>query len=88
MANLGLRLTNRGVCTGDSSLERICDLTRLTDRSERHYMTVTTNLRLSERTEAFGDETLTTALLDQRCHRPRIPETRGQRYGTRLGTTA
>ena len=47
---------------------------------ERVSMIVTTNLKFSEWTQVFGNETLTVALLDRLTHRAHIVEFVGDSY--------
>ena len=51
-------------------------------------MFATTNLAFSEWVQVFGEEMLTTALLDRLAHYANILTTRGQSYWTRRRTTA
>ncbi|MDE2747094.1 MAG: IS21-like element helper ATPase IstB [Chloroflexota bacterium] len=60
----------------------------LADRHERRSTIVTTNLAFSEWVQVFGDEKLTTALLDRLGHHAHILTTKGQSYRTRRRTTA
>ena len=55
----------------------------LSDRYEKRSTIVTTNLSFSEWVQVFGDEKLTTALLDRLGHHSHILTTRGQSYRTR-----
>ena len=55
----------------------------LADRYERRSTILTTNLAFSEWVQVFGDEKLTTALLDRIGHHATILTTKGQSYRTR-----
>ncbi|MFN0147657.1 MAG: IS21-like element helper ATPase IstB [Dehalococcoidia bacterium] len=55
----------------------------LADRYERRSTLVTTNLAFSEWVQVFGDEKLTTALLDRLGHHAHVLTTRGESYRTR-----
>lgn len=55
----------------------------LADRYERRSTLVTTNLAFSEWVQVFGDEKLTTALLDRLGHHAHVLTTRGPSYRTR-----
>jgi len=55
----------------------------LADRYERRSTILTTNLAFSEWVQVFGDEKLTTALLDRIGHHASILATKGQSYRTR-----
>jgi len=52
----------------------------LSERHERRSTLVTTNLAFSEWVQVFGDEKLTTALLDRLSHHAHILVTRGSSY--------
>jgi DNA replication protein DnaC len=55
----------------------------LAARYERRSTILTTNLSFSEWVQVFGDEKLTTALLDRLGHHAEILTTRGESYRTR-----
>lgn len=55
----------------------------LSDRYERRSTLVTTNLSFSEWVQVFGDEKLTTALLDRLAHHSHVLTTQGDSYRTR-----
>ena len=55
----------------------------LADRYERRSRIVTTNLAFSGWVQVFGDEKLTTALLDRLGHHAHILTPKGQSYRTR-----
>ena len=57
------------------------------DRYERRSTIVTSNLAFSEWVRVFGDEKLTTALLDRLSHHAHILATKGASYRTRLRKT-
>lgn len=55
----------------------------LADRYERRSTIVTSNLAFSEWVQVFGDEKLTTALLDRLSHHATVLTTKGASYRTR-----
>ena len=57
----------------------------LADRYERRSTLVTTNLTFAEWVQVFGDEKLTTALLDRLAHHSHILTTKGKSYRTGRG---
>jgi len=57
----------------------------LSDRYERLSTIITTNLSFAEWVQVFGDEKLTTALLDRLAHHAHILTTKGKSYRTGRG---
>ena len=55
-------------------------------RHEIRSTLITTNLSFGEWVEVFGDEKLTTALLDRLGHHAHVLTTRGESYRTRKRT--
>jgi DNA replication protein DnaC len=60
----------------------------LADRYERRTTLVTTNLAFAEWVQVFGDEKLTTALLDRLAHHAHILTTKGKSFRTGRGKRA
>jgi DNA replication protein DnaC len=58
----------------------------IADRYERRSTLVTTNLAFSEWVQVFGDEKLTTALLDRLGHHAQVLTTKGRSYRTKRTT--
>ena len=58
----------------------------LAQRYERRATIITTNLAFSEWVKVFGDEKLTTALLDRLSHHAHILTTRGESFRSQRGT--
>ncbi len=58
----------------------------IADRYERRSTLVTTNLAFSEWVQVFGDEKLTTALLDRLSHHAQVLTTKGRSYRTKRTT--
>ncbi len=61
--------------------ELLCNL--LSDRYETRSTAITSNLNFGEWVQVFGDEKLTTALLDRLGHHSHILTTRGPSHRTR-----
>jgi DNA replication protein DnaC len=60
----------------------------LAQRYERRSTIITTNLAFSEWVKVFGDEKLTTALLDRLNHHAHILTTRGDSFRRQRATKA
>ena len=64
----------------DQGQRQPCCFDAFSQRYERGSILVTTNLPLNERTEVFGSERLTGALLDRLTHHVHILEMNGESY--------